>query len=80
LEDELLRCLETNQIEKVRKQARSNREGELPSSWLRFFRKTQKFLEKTHLKQRKDLLKHDKHRSDVYRRMGLDPCLELTES
>jgi preprotein translocase subunit SecA len=49
-------------------------------SWLTFFRKTQKMLERQHRKQRRELLKHEKQRNDNYRRMGLDPCLELTES
>ena len=79
LEDELLRCLEETEIQKVRQQARPATNGELSHSWLSFFEKTQKFLEKAHYKQRKDLLKHDKHRSNAYKRMGLDPCLELTE-
>ena len=79
LEDELLRCLEEPELVKVRQQARPDSKGELASGWLSFFEKTQKFLEKTHYKQRKDLLKHDNHRSNAYKRMGLDPCLELTE-
>ncbi len=79
LEDELVRCLEADDLERTRAQARPNKAGELPGRWLAYFKKTQRFLEKTHFKQRKDLLKQEKHRADAYRRMGLDPCLELTE-
>lgn len=80
LEDELLRCLEADKLERVRKRARPDSKGELPRSWWSFFKKTQRFLEKTHYKQRKDLMKQEKHRTDAYKRMGLDPYLELTES
>ena len=54
--------------------------GTLALGWLTFFRKTQKMLERQHRKQRRELLKHEKQRNDTYKRMGLDPCLELTES
>ncbi len=80
LEDELLRCLEPKVLERLRRQARPKENGELPLRWARFFRRTQRFLEKMHYKQRKDLLKYEKHRTQIYRRMGLDPCLELTEN
>jgi hypothetical protein len=43
------------------------------------FRRTQRFLEKQHARQRKDLLKAEKHRHKQHREMGLDPFLELTE-
>jgi len=80
LEDELLRCRETRDLEKLREQARSGDSGSLATSWMSFFRKTQKMLERQHRKQRRELLKHEKQRNDNYKRMGLDPCLELTES
>lgn len=79
MEDELLRCLEPEDLDSERRQARPDANGELSRVWISFFKKTQKFLEKTHLRQRKDLLKTERHRMDMYRRMGLDPCLELTE-
>lgn len=79
LEDELLRCLEPEELANIRRQAHPNSIGELPRTWIAFFKKTQKFLEKTHFRQRKDLLKAERQRMDAYRRMGLDPCLELTE-
>lgn len=79
LEDELLRCLEPEELASVRSQARPDANGELPRTWISFFKKTQKFQEKTHYRQRKDLLKGERHRMDQYRHMGLDPCLELTE-
>ncbi len=80
LDDELLRCLERRVLERKRSLARPNRRGELSSSWIRFFRKTQRFLERTHIKQRRDLMKQEKMRNENYRKMGLDPCLELTEN
>ena len=80
LEDELLRCHTPEKLTSTRKQAFPNSSGELSGSWVRYFRKTQRFLEKTHYKQRKDMMKQDKHRTQSYRRMGLDPCLELTEN
>lgn len=80
LDDELLRCRETELLEQLREQARTGDKGTLALSWLTFFRKTQKMLERQHRKQRRELLKHEKQRNDNYRRMGLDPCLELTES
>ncbi|NOX55699.1 MAG: translocase [Planctomycetes bacterium] len=80
LEDELLRVLEDDYVERVRRRAHPDEKGELPRSWLRFFRKTQRFVEKNHYKQRRDLLKFEKKRMESYRSMGLDPCLELTET
>ncbi len=80
LEDELLRCHTAEKLEGTRRQAFPNSSGELSGSWLRYFRKTQRYLEKTHYKQRKDMMKQDEHRTQSYRRMGLDPCLELTEN
>jgi preprotein translocase subunit SecA len=80
LEDELLRCLTPEKHRSVIGKAFPNRFGELSRNWLRFFRKTQRYLEKLHYKQRRDMLKQDKQRTESYRRMGLDPCLELTEN
>ncbi len=82
LEDELLRVLEKDYLERVRRRAKAQADanGELPRRWLRFFRKTQRFIEKEHYKQRRDLLKFEKQRMESYRSMGLDPCLELTET
>jgi preprotein translocase subunit SecA len=80
LEDELMRCHTPEKMAKKKKQASANAHGELSGSWLSFFTKTQRQLEKLHYKQRKDMMKQDKHRSESYRRMGLDPCLELTEN
>ncbi len=78
LEDELLRSLTPEKLQSTRKSASPDAHGELQNSWIDFFKKTQRTLEKLHYKQRKDLLKQDKTRTQSYRRMGLDPCLELT--
>jgi preprotein translocase subunit SecA len=79
LEDELLRCLKPDKLVRLRRKARPNAEGELSLQWLRLFRRTQRFLEKMHRKERKHLLRHEKQRSDAHGHMGLDPFLELTE-
>jgi preprotein translocase subunit SecA len=79
IEDELLRCLKPAERESMRRRAQPTDSGELPATWLPDFRKTQKFLEKMHRKQRRDLLKAEKMRAETYEKMGLDPYLELTE-
>lgn len=79
LEDELLRCLQTDKLKQLRDSASANARGELSPQWLAFFNRTQRFLERQHYKQRKDLLKSEKFRTEVYDRMGLDPYLEMTE-
>lgn len=80
LEDELLRCREPKEVQRKQRMALANREGELGRSWLSYFQRVQRFLEKTHRKQRKHLLKQERHRLEQYENMGLDPYLELTES
>ncbi len=80
LDDELLRCREEAELTRHRDLARTGDSGTLAMSWLKFFRSTQKMLEKEHRKQRRELLKQEKQRNDTYKRMGLDPCLELTEN
>ena len=80
MEDELLRCREPKEVLRKQRLAMSDRDGELGRSWLRYFRRVQRFLEKTHRKQRKHLLKQERMRLDQYENMGLDPYLELTES
>ncbi len=79
LEDELLRCLDQRRLGRIREKATTNSNGELPATWVRFFARTQKQLEKLHARQRKDLLKAEKERNEMYRKMGLDPFLEMTE-
>jgi preprotein translocase subunit SecA len=79
LEDELLRNLESAVVEHLRREARPDRDGELGTRWIELFRKTQAYLEKTHGKQRRNLLRQEKQRLKQYRQMGLDPYLELTD-
>ena len=76
LEDELLCCRPRAILQTLRNRAKSNGSGELPLSWLPFFQKTQRFLEKSH---RKHLLRQENHRANSYQKMGLDPFLEFTE-
>ena len=80
LEDELLRVLPDRKVARKRRSARGNRAGRLSGRWQGFFKRTQKTIEKSHYKQRKQLLKAEKFRAEAYERMGLDPYLELTES
>lgn len=79
LEDELLRCVTTKRLMRLRQQASPNAIGELSLEWLSFFRKTQRFLERQHAKQRRELLRAERNRTEMYERMGLDPFLEMTE-
>lgn len=80
LEDELLRCREPKELVRKRRLAIADRAGELGRTWLRYFNRVQRFLERTHRKQRKHLLKQERLRLEQYENMGLDPYLELTES
>ena len=81
LEDELFHCLTPDQLARRRRGARPDNNGELAArTWMPFFRRTQRFLEKLHAKARRDLLRQEKQRAVAYRQMGLDPCLELTEN
>lgn len=79
LEDELLRCLSAKKLAKIRASAVADSKGELPANWLAFFQKTQRFIERQHRKQRKDLLRVERYRTQTYERMGLDPYLEMTD-
>lgn len=80
LEDELLRSREPREVQRKQRIAMADKSGELAASWLRYFRRVQNFLERTHRKQRKHLLKQERLRLEQYENMGLDPYLELTES
>ncbi|MEX1228593.1 MAG: translocase [Planctomycetaceae bacterium] len=79
LEDELLRVLEPEDLQAKQKKARANAQGEISSSWIRFFRRVQRRLEREHYKQRKDLCRQEQHQMQQHLLMGLDPYLELTE-
>jgi preprotein translocase subunit SecA len=79
LEDELLRCLKPEKRQRIKSSAQPDARGEVSLDWLSLFRKTQRFLERMHRKQRKDLLRREKQRREAHQRMGLDPFLELTE-
>lgn len=79
LEDELLRCLKPQKLKAVRAKARPNRRGELSRGWVRFFRQTQRRLERMNKKARKKHLKQEEDRRKHYQKLGLDPYLEMTE-
>ena len=76
LDDELLRCRPLAYREKLKRRAGK---GELADSWVDLFQRTQRFLEKLNRKSRKELLRQEKQRLEMYDKMGLDPFLELTE-
>jgi hypothetical protein len=80
LEDELLRCLATAKLEKIRKQAAAaHGVGELPAEYLKVFYRAQRALERLAARNRKMLLKHEDNRFKSHRRIGLDPFLELID-
>ena len=80
LEDELLRVLTPDKRRALIRRAAPNAQGELSSRWLGLFKRTQRMLEKLHTKQRKRLLKFEKDQRKKYRKIGLDPFLELVDS
>jgi preprotein translocase subunit SecA len=77
-EDELLRAANPQQLERTRKQLTPDANGEVSLDWLPFFKKTQRLLERTHRKQRRDLMRHEKQQHELYGKIGLDRFLELT--
>lgn len=79
LEDELLRCLSPRRRQAAIRRAIANSKGELSRSWLRYFERTQRFLERMHGKQRRDVLKREQYRTEYSNKMGLDPFLEMTD-
>lgn len=78
LEDELFQGTKTR-IAAARRQAKPDNNGELPATWLAFFRRTQRSLEARHQRQRKRLLKQEQQRDRLCRDMGLDPLLETLD-
>ncbi|MCA8996640.1 MAG: translocase, partial [Planctomycetaceae bacterium] len=80
LQDELLTALTPEKRQYYLETARPNKNGELSSNWLGLFKRTQRMLEKLHTKQRKRLLKFEKEQRKKYRKLGLDPYLELVDS
>ncbi len=79
LEDELLRCLSPRRRQAAIRRAIANAKGELSPSWLQYFTRTQRFLERMHAKQRRDVLKREQYRTEYSNKMGLDPFLEMTD-
>jgi preprotein translocase subunit SecA len=79
LEDELLRCLSPRRRQAAIRRASADSKGELSPSWLGYFVRTQRFLERLHAKQRRDVLKREQYRTEYSNKMGLDPFLEMTD-
>ncbi len=80
LEDELLRVLEPGKLAAWRASAAPDEYGELSREWVQHFQTTQAQLERLHVKQRKDMLKHEREQLKKSRRVGIDPFLELADS
>jgi preprotein translocase subunit SecA len=80
LEDELLRVLEPKKLASWRSSAAADENGELSREWVQQFQKTQQQLERLHVKQRKEMLKHEREQLKKSRRVGIDPFLELADS
>ena len=81
LEDELLNVLDPQGLARYQRQARPSNSGEISSRvWLPFFQRTQRRIEQAQAKQRRELLVRETQRMMAYSQMGLDPCLELTET
>ena len=79
LEDELLRVLPLQKRQQLLRSSRPNPHGELPPNWLKTFTHTQHQLETQHAQHRRQLLDHETQQTKTYRRLGLDPYLELAE-
>ena len=79
LEDELLRVLPPLKRQQLIQQARPNPHGELPARSLQTFTRTQQQLETQQAQQRRHLLDFETAQTKKYRRLGLDPYLELAE-
>jgi preprotein translocase subunit SecA len=80
LEDELLRVVEPKKLDSWRASAAPDERGELSQEWVQRFQTTQQQLEKLHVKQRKEMLKHEREQLKKSRRVGIDPFLELAEA
>jgi len=81
LEDELLRVMPLKKRQALIRRAsrQANKDGELPAGWVKVFQRVQSAIEKLNLKQRKQLLKQEHEQQKRYRRIGLDPFLEIAE-
>lgn len=80
LEDDLFRYLPDRKRKALIGRARSNSQGELPSTWIRLFRRTQRIIEARERKHRRELLQQEKSREKSCQAMGLDPYLEIAEN
>lgn len=79
LEDELLVILGARQRARWARAARADGNGELNPSWVRVFQKVQRRIERLQARQRKQLMAAEREQLKQFRRMGLDPFLELVD-
>ena len=77
LEDELLRCLPPESLERARRQAAATRSPERPREFLAIFYRAQRMLQRQHERDRRLMEKDESRKFKSYRQMGLDPFLEL---
>ncbi|QDT54167.1 preprotein translocase subunit SecA [Caulifigura coniformis] len=80
LEDELLRVVEPKKLAAWRSSAGPDELGELSREWVERFQSTQQQLERLHVKQRKEMLKHEREQLKKSRKVGIDPFLELADA
>lgn len=79
LEDELLHAVNPQRRTALLRTAHPDAQGELTVGWSRVFVRIQQSLEKLHARQRKMLLKAEREQQKKFRRIGLDPFLEIAE-
>lgn len=78
LEDELLRCRSQDELARLQRDSRPDKNGELPMRWLTLFTTTQRQLEKQHRQQRRQMLRTEQDYMKSLQQMGLDPFLEMS--
>jgi preprotein translocase subunit SecA len=83
LEDELLRCMRPDHLDRIKSRAAAQTGGsgsvELSRDFLKVFYRAQRLLERLHAKHRQHLLKYEDQRFKTHRQMGLEPFLELVD-
>ena len=81
LEDELLESLGDRRLDPLRRRAQraADQNGELSRKWLPVFRRMQVSLERQHVRQRRELMQHERRRREACEKTGLDPWLDVID-
>ncbi len=79
LGDELLRVSQARKARTPAQISPAERAWRTFAAMASLFRRTQRFLERLHRKERKMLLRNERQRTEAHQKMGLDPFLELTD-